>query len=83
MGPPGDVVAADVLPPLNAKLGETCFTVGATSGAQVNVRFAARCADAAVIARLETNPPAALYGAPAARQNAVIVNPDTRRKLVI
>ena len=82
-GAAGDVVAADILPPLNAKLGQACFNLGATSGDQVTVRFDAKCTEPAVLGRLETNPPAGLYGAPASRQNAVIANPDTRRKLVI
>jgi eukaryotic-like serine/threonine-protein kinase len=81
--PAGDAVAGDILPPLNAKLGEACFALGATTGTQVNVRFDSRCADPSVLARLETNPPAGLYGAPAGRQNAVIANPETRRKLVL
>jgi serine/threonine-protein kinase len=82
-GAPGDAVGADLLPPLNAKLGDACFALGDTSGSQVGVRFESRCADPGILARLETNPPAALYGAPAARQNAVIANPETRRKLMI
>ncbi|MCC7325509.1 MAG: serine/threonine protein kinase [Burkholderiales bacterium] len=82
-GPAGDLVAAGILKPLNAKLGQACFSVGAVAGDQVNVTFDARCNDAAVIARLETNPPAALYGAPSARQKAVVKNPDTLRKLMI
>jgi serine/threonine-protein kinase len=81
--PAGDAVAADILPPLNAKLGDACFALGATSGTQVTVRFDSRCANPGVLARLETNPPAGLYGSPAARRDALIANPDTRRKLVL
>jgi hypothetical protein len=36
-----------------------------------------------VIAKLETNPPAALYNAPAQRQKAIVKNPDTLKKLMI
>jgi hypothetical protein len=36
-----------------------------------------------VLGRLESNPPAALYNAPAERQRAVIKNPDTLKKLMI
>ena len=50
---------------------------------QVAVTFAPECANAAVIGKLDTNPPAGLYGAPPARQKAVIKNPDTLRKLVV
>jgi serine/threonine-protein kinase len=82
-GAPGDIVAADVVPLLNAKLGQPCFAVGAISGGEVSMTFDARCADASVLSRLETNPPAGLYGAPPARQRAVVANPDTRRKLMI
>jgi len=78
----GERIAADVLAPLNAKLGETCFSVGATSGDEVAVAFDKRCASAPVLSRLETNPPAALYGASADRKKAVIKNPDTLRKLL-
>jgi len=82
-GPPGDLVANGVLKPLNAKLGQACFVLGSISGNQVAVAFDKRCADASVLNRLETNPPAALYGAPPARQKAVIKNPETLRKLTI
>ena len=48
---------------------------------QVTVVLDAKCRDAAVLSRLETNPPAALYGAPPARQKSVIRNPETLSKL--
>ena len=82
-GAAGDVVAATILKPLNAKLGQPCFTVGAVAGDEVAVEFDARCNDPTVLARLETNPPASLYGAPVARQKAVVKNPDTLKKLMI
>ena len=82
IGPAGDLVAAGILKPLNAKLGQACFALGATAGDQVGVTFDASCADPAVLGRLETNPPAALYGAPPSRQKAVIKNPDTLRKVM-
>jgi serine/threonine-protein kinase len=82
-GPAGDIVAQELLPPLNAKLGQQCFALGATAGDQVTVKFDASCADASVLGRLETNPPAGLYNAPPARQKAVVANPDTRRKLML
>jgi serine/threonine-protein kinase len=82
-GAPGDVVANDLLPPLNTKLGQACFALGGVTPDQATVTFDPRCADAAVIARLEGNPPAALYAAPPARQKAVVANPDARRKLMI
>ncbi|HEY2968548.1 MAG TPA: serine/threonine-protein kinase [Casimicrobiaceae bacterium] len=82
-GAPNELVANGVLKPLNAKLGQACFALGASSGEQVSVVFDKRCADAAVLNRLETNPPAGLYGAPPGRQKTVIKNPDTLRKLSI
>jgi hypothetical protein len=72
-----------VLKPLNAKLGQVCFTVGATAGDEVSVNFDQRCAEPTILSRLETNPPAGLYGAPAGRQKAVIKNPETLRKLMV
>jgi serine/threonine-protein kinase len=82
-GAPSDLVANGVLKPLNAKLGQACFALGAISGNQVSVMFDKRCADASVLNRLETNPPAGLYGAPLGRQRTVIKNPETLRKLTI
>ena len=82
-GPAGDVVGAELLPPLNAKLGQACFALGATAGDQVTVKFDPACANAAVLGRLETNPPAGLYNAPPARQKAIVANPEMRRKLML
>jgi serine/threonine-protein kinase len=81
-GAPADAVATDVIAPLNAKLGQPCFSAGAIDGTRVGVTFDARCSDGTSRARLWTNPPAALYGAPPTRQKAIIKNPDTLRKLV-
>ena len=80
-GPAADLVAAGILAPLNAKLGTPCFVPGASAGDEVRVRFDARCNDPAVLSRLETNPPAGLYGAPAVRQKAIIRDPETLKKL--
>jgi hypothetical protein len=82
-GTAGDAVATGVLKPLNAKLGQECFTLGGIAGDQVTVLFDKRCADASVLSRLETNPPAGLYGAPPGRQKTVVKNPETLRKLMI
>ena len=78
-----DLVAGGILKPLNAKFGQACFSVGAVAGEEVAIAFDARCNDPAVLARLETNPPASLYGAPASRQRAIVKNPETLRKLMI
>jgi serine/threonine-protein kinase len=78
-----DLVATSVLKPLNAKLGQACFALGATNGDEVKVGFDPRCTDPAILSRFESNPPAGLYGAPPGRQKSVIRNPDTLRKLAI
>ena len=75
-----DAVIRDILRPLNAKLGDACFSAGASAGDRVEVAFDPRCA-ADLRTRLESNPPAGLYDAPPARRNAIISNPDTLRKL--
>jgi hypothetical protein len=75
------VVASRILAPLNLKLGEQCFGLGASAGDEVSVTLAAKCADPAVLGRFETAPPAGLYGAPPSRQKSVVKNPDTLKKL--
>ena len=82
-GPAADLLGTGIVKPLNAKLGQACFTVGAVTGDEVAVTFDAKCNDPAVLAKLETNPLAALYNAPASRQKAVVNNPDTLKKLMI
>jgi serine/threonine-protein kinase len=80
-GAAGDLVTSAVLKPLNAKLGQACFTLGSVSAEQVAVRFDARCAEPSVLSRLETNPPAGLYGSSPGRQKTVVKNPELLRKL--
>jgi len=82
-GPAGDLVATGVLKPLNAQLGQACFALGTVAGDKVVVLFDPRCSDASILSRLETNPPAGLYGAPLARQKAVIKDPEALKKLMI
>ena len=82
-GPLGERVARDVLKPLNAKLGQDCFRLGAITGNQVGIALDARCTDAAILSRLESYPPAWLYAVPPGRQKAVTTNPETLRKLTI
>src|SRR6185312_7805420 len=82
-GAVSDALAADVIGPLNAKLGQACFALGAVDGAQVSVAFDPRCAHGLARARLETGAPAALYDAPPARRKAVIRNPEALRKLMV
>ena len=82
-GPLTDLVASALLKPLNAKLGQACFNLGATSGEQVAVTFDKTCSDKAVLTRFDTNPPASLYAAPPARQRSVLKDPNAIRKLTI
>ncbi|HUO43761.1 MAG TPA: serine/threonine-protein kinase [Burkholderiales bacterium] len=82
-GPPADLVAGAILKPLNAKLGRACFSLGAVSGAQIDVVFDPACDGKDVLTRFDTNPPAALYAAPPARQKSVLRNPDALRRLTI
>ena len=82
-GAPADLVANGVLRPLNAQLGQACFSLGASAGDKVAVVLDKRCADPSVLSRLETNPPASLYGAPPGRQKAVIRNPEMLKKFAI
>ena len=82
-GAAGDLVAGGVIAPVNAKLGQACLSPGAVAGDEVQLTFDQRCADPAVLSRLETHPPAGLYNAPPSRQKSVISNPETLRKLTI
>jgi serine/threonine-protein kinase len=76
-----DRLAAGVFAPLNRKLGQSCFAAAGSEGDEVRATFDARCADPAVLSRLETHPPAGLYAAPPSRTSGVVKNPDTLRKL--
>jgi eukaryotic-like serine/threonine-protein kinase len=80
-GLPTDLVESAILKPLNAKLGQACFRLGATAGAQVGVTFDAACSDPAVLSRFDANPPASLYAAPPARQRFVLKDPNAIKKL--
>jgi serine/threonine-protein kinase len=82
-GAEGDLVASGILKPLNAKLGQACFGLGAVVGDAVTVVFDRKCADAAIVSRFETHPPAGLYGAPPGRQKAVIRDPELLKRLTI
>ncbi|MDB5803399.1 MAG: hypothetical protein JWN73_721 [Betaproteobacteria bacterium] len=70
-GSGADMIADSVLKPLNAKLGQSCFTSAGSSGDNVNVAFAASCAGDAVRGKLENTPPAGLLAGPDARSKAV------------
>jgi hypothetical protein len=80
-GLPSDLVETTILKPLNAKLGEACFRLGATAGTQVSVNFDKACSNPGVLSRFDANPPASLYGAPAGRQSWVFKDPAAVKKL--
>jgi serine/threonine-protein kinase len=82
-GNPVDLVAATIVQPLNAKLGKTCFAVAGTNSSNIGITLDAACKDPAMLAQLNTLPPAALYEAPPERRKAIVKNPDTLRKLSI
>ncbi len=82
-GPLGDLVISAILKPLNAKLGQACFSLGATSGDDIGVSFDPACNDKSVLARLETYPPASLYAAPSGRQKSVVKDPSVIKRLTI
>jgi serine/threonine-protein kinase len=70
-GAASDLIAENVLKPLNAKMGQACFTQAGSSGQDVNVAFAQGCAVDAIKSKLETTPPAGLLAAPDARSKAI------------
>ena len=73
-----------MLKPLNAKLGQAASRSGRIAGDEVNVDVRHELQPTpASSSRLETNPPAGLYGAPPGRQKALIKDPETLRRLTI
>jgi serine/threonine-protein kinase len=62
-----ETIVRDIVSPLNAKLGDACFAVGASTPSRIEIAFDARCAEG-LRARLESTPPAALFDAPPARR---------------
>ena len=67
-----DVVQDAIIKPLNAMLEQNCFALAGSSQSEINVSFASPCQAAAVRGRLETNPPAGLLSAPAARARPLL-----------
>jgi serine/threonine-protein kinase len=71
-GNAADIVQDAVLKPLNAKLGQSCFTIAGATLNEVNVTLAASCMEESVRARIENEPPAGLLAAPEARGKALL-----------
>lgn len=68
--PEGNTVALlqdAIIEPLNAKLGQNCFTLAGSSDTALSMSLSGACAGAAVRTKLETAPPAGLLNAPASR----------------
>jgi serine/threonine-protein kinase len=81
---PAALVEAGILKPLNHKLGKQCFNAGAgANDGEIAVTLEEGCRDAAILARLDTLPPAALIEAPQSRREAVVKNPETLKKISI
>jgi len=81
--PPQDLVAEGILKPINTKLGNACFALGATAGNEVTITRNPSCAEATIVQQLENAPPAGLFGAPPSRQRSVVKNPETLKRLTI
>jgi len=71
-GNASDMVQDAILKPLNAKLGQNCFTFAGAVAIDINVGFSSACTQEAVRARLETVPPAGLLSAPESRGKALL-----------
>ncbi len=78
-----DQVSASLAVPLNQKFGRNCFNVAGSNGNEVSMNFEAACKEAAVAARLDSTPPAALFEAPVAKREAIVKNPEVLKKLAI
>ncbi|OQA31153.1 MAG: Serine/threonine-protein kinase PknB [Betaproteobacteria bacterium ADurb.Bin341] len=78
-----DLVTTGITTPLNRKFGRACFNVASTFENEVRVDFSPECSDQAIAARLDTAPPAALFAAPAPKVEAIVKNPELRKKLQI
>lgn len=71
-GSASDILQETVIKPLNAKLGQNCFALAGSSGAEVNASFAPACSDVAVRGKFESQPPAGLLNSPDARGKSLL-----------
>jgi serine/threonine-protein kinase len=71
-GNASDLINEGVLRPLNTKLGQPCFALAGSNGADINVSFSATCAETAVRSKFETLPPAGLQSAPGERGKLLV-----------
>jgi serine/threonine-protein kinase len=73
-GSAGDIVQDAVVRPLNAKLGQSCFSFAGAGNGEVTLNFASACSTAAVAGKFETSPPAGVLTAPAKRSAPLLKN---------
>ena len=66
-GNASDLINESVLKPLNTKMGQACFALAGSNGADINVNFSAACSETAIRGKLDNLPPAGLQSAPGER----------------
>ncbi len=66
-GNAADLVQDELIRPLNAKLGQSCLSLGSSGEGEINISFASACSDSGVRGKFETIPPAGLLLAPDSR----------------
>jgi serine/threonine protein kinase len=71
-GNASDLINDGVLKALNTKLGQACFALAGSNGADVNVSFAPACSESAVRGKFDSLPPAGLQSSPGARGKLVV-----------
>lgn len=71
-GNASDLINDGVLKALNTKLGQACFALAGSHGADVNVSFSPACSESTVRGKFDTLPPAGLQSAPGARGKLLI-----------
>ena len=76
-GSASDIIQDAVFKPLNTKLGQNCFSLAGSSGAQVNATFASACAEGVVRGKFESVPPAGLLNASDSRGKSLLKGQKT------
>jgi eukaryotic-like serine/threonine-protein kinase len=71
-GSASDLIDNALIKPLNTKLGQSCFSIGAVSESDVNVTFAKNCASPATRTKMESAPPAGVLNAPPSRSKSLL-----------
>ena len=71
-GSASDIIEEAIFKPLNTKLGQACFSLAGSSGADVNATFAPACAAGTARAKLESAPPAGLLNAADSRGKSLL-----------